>query len=214
MPQKQKHPLESEVYSRILLAIGLKEINFTEIRNGINKTLPIKEQKSESTISEELNYLKRKRYIKIKIPKNRKTSEKHFYIEWKRIATEYVQYVTNTTGHKFSMTSKLIHENPYLILILQLAIKDYLKTPYNERELKTFYQIFEKITMQIVYHMPLHKWGNLTDLAEDRQKLRNLLSFTEEVEKYVAVDFEDTIENLYDYIIDNNINFELDSQKK
>ena len=212
--KKDRRPLDSKIYSRILFTIGFNKINFTEIRNKINKQLPKEDEKAKGTINEELKYLCRKNYVKTEIPKHRTTREIHFYINWDKIASEYVVYITQTTGHKFSMTSKHIKDNPYLILILQQSIKDYLKTPQHVRNFKTFYQIFEKITMQIVYHIPLHKWNNMEDLAEERPKLKNLLNFTKEVEKCVAVDFQDTIENLADYIINNNINYELDSQKK
>ena len=92
--------------------------------------------------------------------------------------------------------------NPYLRELLIRALKDNAQVFKKKNESKTIENIFEKITMHIIYAYPPHDDQDLFDLSKekDRKFLKSFLDFTQLMADYLAVDYEDTMESFYEDI--------------
>tara|TARA_Y100000034_G_scaffold129058_1_gene184801 strand:- start:1156 stop:1761 length:606 start_codon:yes stop_codon:yes gene_type:complete len=192
-------PIETEHHSKILLTIGTGTDYASEIARKINIKQP--------TVKKHLKKLQECDYIS-ETKNTKKVKNRKFYkINWRRITSEYLTYLSNTTKTKFKQVRKNVRFNPYLQALLMKAFNDHAK--YKDKEnLKTIKKIFEKVTMQLIYHLPPHKDIDLIEKSKSNSELSRFLSFTEDVESKVAADFKDTIEEFYEDIKNNNINFQ------
>ena len=104
-------------------------------------------------------------------------------------------------------------KNPYLLEILYRSLIDHKNSTKKIGKLRTIEDIFEKITMQIIYVYPPHDEFKVN--GEKDKSLHTFLQFTRIMEDYLVPDLADTTQTFYDEIREDRVKFTyLNFQKK
>jgi len=202
-------PIESEHHSKIILSLVDGAKNLSQIAEIMDKDI--------STIKEQMDLLIEKHFIiKDNSPKeNRYKNSKSYCLNWQKILSEYLEYLQSKSGSPFSNSLIIkMKINPYLKEIFVRTFNDHYKIFKKKKTSRTIEQLFEAITMQIIYRNPPNRNEDLKELAEKDKSLHTFLEFTEVVGNYLATDFEDLVEDLYQDIRDGDFTNEKNSQKK
>ena len=191
------NPIQTEHHSKIILLLVDGSKSLTDIA--------VSRDKFVSTISEQMDLLIEKGFvIKDDKPKDKRyKNSKSYSLNWDTIVSSFLEYIETKSKTKFSTPLKIrMKINPYLKELLTRALKDHARVFKKKSESKTIENIFEKITMHIIYAYPPHDDGDLIDLSKekDRISLKSFLDFTKSMEDYLAVDYEDTMESFYEEI--------------
>lgn len=190
-------PIQTEHHSKIILLLADGTKSLTDIAAARNKEV--------STISEQMDLLLEKHFVvKDDKPKDsRYKNSKAYSLNWDTIISSYLEYIA--TKAKTSFSTPLIIKmkiNPYLKELLVRALKDHAEIFKKRGESKTIENIFEKITMQIIYSNPPQNDLDLTKMSNEKnmKSLKSFLEFTTLMYDYLATDYEDTAEDFYDDI--------------
>lgn len=203
--------LSTEHYSAIIFTLLDGDKTPAQIADVCNKAY--------TTIKEELNVLKEEKLIEITklVDENRKRKNEKYIVKLKfgMLCVEFINYVLNKTN-KAKLTKILYRKllkNPYLLEILYRSLMNHKTSTKKSSELRTVEDIFEKITMQIIYVYPPHD-----ELKADEKKdksLHTFLQFTRSMEDYLVPDLADTTQSFYDEIREDRVKFTyLNFQKK
>jgi len=203
--------LSTEHYSAIIFALLDGDKTPAQIADVCNKAY--------TTIKEELNVLKEEELIEITklVDKNRKRKNEKYIVKLKfgMLYVEFINYVLNKTNK--AKLPKILYrqllKNPYLLEILYRSLMDHKNSTKKSSELRTVEDIFEKITMQIIYVYPPH--DEFKANGEKDKSLHTFLQFTRIMEDYLVPDLADTTQTFYDEIREDRIKFTyLNFQKK
>lgn len=145
MGRNEVFPLKDEKYTKVLVEICMDNPSIGE--------LAIRIEKKDASASEYLDELEKLECIKRELSKKPYKHRKEVSINWKGLAKQYIEYLIKEQKIKISIENvDLYSKNPYVQNLLKQLIIDHQKSRHNFRRLgKTMYQLFEKITMQIVY---------------------------------------------------------------
>lgn len=137
-------PLENKYYTKILVKIGQEHPTITELSDWVKKEI--------STTSEQLNALEEIGCINRAINRNPYYNTKEVSINWQGLTKQYLIYLIKE--QKISLSKNEVEDyskNIYLQKLVTLAIIGHQKSVNNFRKIGTIYQLFEKITMQMIY---------------------------------------------------------------
>jgi len=191
------NPIQTEHHSKIILLLADGSKSLTDIA--------VVRDKEVSTISEQMDLLIEKGFvIKDDKPKDKRyKNSKAFFLNWDTITSSFLDYIETKAKTKFSTPLKIrMKINPYLKELLMRALKDHAEVFKKKNESKTIENIFEKITMHIIYAYPPHVDTDLIDISneKDRKSFKSFLEFTSLMGEYLAVDYKDTMESFYEDI--------------
>lgn len=145
MGRERVFPLKDEKYTKVLVEIGRESPSIQELSKRVKKKI--------SSVSEYLNELEKINCVERRMNRNPFYNTKEVSINWRGLAKQYMEYLTKEQKIKISIeNADLYSKNPYIQNLLKQLIRDHKKSRHNFRRMgKTMYQLFEKITMQIVY---------------------------------------------------------------
>lgn len=203
------NPIQTEHHSKIILLLSEGEKSLTDIAGIMNKEV--------STISEHMYLLIKEGFVlKDDKPKDKIKNSKSYSLNWNKILSEFLNYISIKAKKELStpLTIKM-KINPYLKEILVRALKDHAEVFKKRGESKTIENLFEKITMQIIYALPPQTDLDLIELSKKKnyQSLKSFLDFTTLLSDYLAADLKDTIEDFYEDIRTGRFNQNLITKK-
>ncbi|MFA5259048.1 MAG: hypothetical protein WC402_03145 [Candidatus Pacearchaeota archaeon] len=137
-------PLENENYTKILVEIGGESPSIQELADRVKKEI--------STVSENLNELEQIGCIRRTKNKKLFRNRKEVSINWLGLNKQYLIYLIKEQKIEFSKREiEDYTENKYLQKLIRLYLTDHQKSIHNFRKIGTIYQLFDQITIQMIY---------------------------------------------------------------
>ncbi|MEM4271403.1 MAG: helix-turn-helix domain-containing protein [Candidatus Pacearchaeota archaeon] len=144
MVKIKKFPLKDEKYTKILVEMCRETYSIKELAKRIGL--------SDSSTTESLDKLEELGCIKRELSKKPYKHKKDVSIDWQSLTKQYLIYLTKEEDIKLSDNNiEFYSKNRYLQRLLKLLIAGHQKSVHNFREVKTIYQLFSQITIQMIY---------------------------------------------------------------
>lgn len=137
-------PLKNEIYTKVLVEIGGENPSIKELAKRVKKEI--------SSVSEYLNELEELECVKRRMNKNPFYNTKEVSIEWQGLTKQYLIYLIKEQNIVISNSDiEFYSKNKYLQKLIRIDIIGHQKSAHDFRKIGTVYQLFEKITMQMIY---------------------------------------------------------------
>jgi hypothetical protein len=192
MVNEQKDTIEHKTHNKILLSMAFKEYNEEKEDYAANISKEIGLVRSEVTM--QLSNLAYNKYV-ILNPKRYHKNLKMYSINWLKLSQDFFKFIESQTKRYSYITRVTITKNKYFIELIKSAF--YLNFQLYKKKVKTIKEIFNELFMQMIFYTPVHTDIELIKMSKNNQKIKDLISFSEEVYDFVLENECDSIGEYY-----------------
>jgi DNA-binding transcriptional ArsR family regulator len=200
MVKEQRETIEHKTHNKILSAVAFKEFDEEkeDYAANIAKVIGLK----RSDITQQLSKLEENNYV-ILNPKRYHKNLKMYSINWLKLSQDFFKFIESQTKRYSYITRVTITKNKYFIELIKSAF--YLNFQLYKKNVKTIKEIFNELFMQMIFYTPLHTDIELIKMSKNNPKIKDLISFTEEVYNFVLENECDSIGEYYRRITQEKI---------
>lgn len=144
MGKTKTFPLKDEKYTKVLVEICRDTPSIGELARRIGK--------KDASATEYLDELEKLGCIERKLSRKPFKHKKEVLINWQKLTEQYLIYLIKEQEIKLLKTEiEDYSKNIYIQKLIEIALAGHQKSVHNFRKIGTVYQLFEKITMQMIY---------------------------------------------------------------